>query len=260
MAATVLTIANQKGGVGKTTTAVNLAAGLAERRIPTLLIDMDPQGNATSGLNAEKAERGSLYPALHEDAKAGQQVIPTGIENLYLIPAEVDLAALEIELAQRPEYLVQLRRCLAELRREDKFGAIIIDCPPSLGLISMNSLAAADYLLIAQQCEYMAMEGLGQILRVVEQLRTSGANPELALGGIVMTMFDRRTNLAHQVVEEVRSHFSKDVFKTIIPRSVRLGEAPSFGQTIFQYDRSGVGAEAYRNLAREVAKRFALKA
>ncbi len=259
MPATILTIANQKGGVGKTATAINLGAALAAKGVRTLLLDMDPQANATSGLGLQKSTGGSIYGPLHGDGLAVEKVIPTGIENFSIIPSEVDLAAVEIELAQKQDYLIQLRNCLQPLRNSVDFGVILIDCPPALGLLSMNSLAAGDYLLIALQCEYLAMEGLGQILAVVEQLREAGASPGLQLGGIVMTMFDVRTNLSRQVVDEVRGHFGDVVFNPVIPRTIRLGEAPSFGKTIFQYDHLNPAASAYRNLAGEVRARFDLK-
>ncbi|MGJ3244195.1 MAG: ParA family protein [Opitutales bacterium] len=259
MAATVFTIANQKGGVGKTTTAINLAVGLAKRHVPTLVVDLDPQANATSALGYEKTEGGSLYGALHGDDDAADKILETATRGLCLIPSEVDLAAIEIELSQKQDYLVQLRRCLDPVRHSDRFSAIILDCPPALGMISMNGLAAADYLLVALQCEYLAMEGLGQIQRVVEQLKEADVNPDLELGGILMTMFDVRTNLSHQVVGEVRDYFGDQVFQTVIPRSIRLSEAPSFGQSIFDYDPTSPGAEAYRKLTNEVIRRFALK-
>ncbi|MFW5882937.1 MAG: ParA family protein [Verrucomicrobiota bacterium] len=258
MPATVFTIANQKGGVGKTTTAINLAYGLAKRRVPTLVIDLDPQANATSALGFDKVDGGSLYGPLLGEGEAAERILEHSLKHLALIPSEVDLAAIEIELAQKSDYLVQLRRVLQPLREGDRFGAIILDCPPALGMISMNGLAAADYLLIALQCEYLAMEGLGQILRVLEQLKEAKVNPELELGGILMTMFDVRTNLSRQVVDEVRGHFGDQVFKAVIPRSVRLSEAPSFGQSIFEYDATSPGAEAYKRLAAEVARRFKL--
>jgi chromosome partitioning protein len=259
MPATVFTIANQKGGVGKTTTAISLAAGLAMRRIPTLLIDLDPQANATSGLGYEKTPGGSVYGPLHGDGKLDDKIIQTRTKRLDLIPSEVDLAALEIELGQQENYLSKLKDLLSPLHEDNKHKAVILDCPPALGLISMNALAAADFLLIALQCEYLALEGLGQILSVVEQLRDAGVNPDLAVGGILMTMFDVRTNLSRQVVNEVRTHFPDKIFDTVIPRSIRLGEAPSYGQSIFEYDKHSVCAVAYKQLAKEVAKRFDLK-
>jgi len=255
----VFTIANQKGGVGKTTTAVNLAAALAERAIPTLLIDLDPQANATSALGIEKTEGRSLYGPLRGEGTAADMLTPTAIEHLTLIPAEEDLAAAEIEIAQSENYLQLLRRVLAPIRDSGDYRAILIDCPPALGMLSMNSLCAADSLLITLQCEYMALEGLGQILRNVERLKSAKINPALELGGIVMTMFDARTNLSRQVVEEVRTHLPDKIFNTLIPRSVRLSEAPSFGKTIFDYDAQSAGALAYRALGEEVITRFALR-
>ncbi len=258
MATTVFTIANQKGGVGKTTTAVNLAAALAEKKIPTLLIDLDPQANATSAIGVEKLEGRSLYGPLHGEGTALAMITPTAYEHLALLPSEVDLAAIEIELAQQENYLLRLRQTLQPVRDAATYRAVIIDCPPALGMLSMNSLAAADHLLVALQCEYMALEGLGQILKVVERLKTAGINADLDVGGIVMTMFDIRTNLSRQVVEEVKKHLPDKIFDTVIPRTVRLSDAPSFGKPIFQYDPANPGASAYRQLAREVIARFGL--
>ena len=259
MSATVFTIANQKGGVGKTTTAINLSYGLAERGVRTVLVDLDPQANATSGLGLEKEEGGSLYGPLCGEGTVLEKIQPVGSSDaLFIIPSEVDMAAIEIELVQRDNYLVQLREVLQPLRDSSGHDVVILDCPPALGMLSMNSLAAADYLLIALQCEYLAMEGLGQILKVVDKLRDAGVNDGLRLGGILMTMFDQRTNLAHQVMGEVRNHFDELVFRTAIPRSVRLSEAPSFGQSIFEYEPHCAGANAYRYFAEEVMERFGL--
>ena len=259
MPTTVFTIANQKGGVGKTTTAVNLAAALAEKGIHTLLVDLDPQANATSALGIEKQEGRSLYGPLHGTGTAMEMITPTAYECLALIPSEVDLAAIEMELAQQENYLLRLRQTLQPVRDSNGYRAIIIDCPPALGILSMNSLAAADHLLIALQCEYMALEGLGQILKLVERLKSVGINSNLDIGGIVMTMYDTRTNLSRQVVDEVKQHLADKIFESVIPRTVRLSEAPSFGKPIFQYDPTSPGSTAYRALAREVIARFGLK-
>jgi len=258
MATTVFTIANQKGGVGKTTTAVNLAAALAEKKIHTLLIDLDPQASATSAVGIEKVAGRSLYGPLRGEGTAFEMITPTAYEHLALIPSEEDLAAAEIELAQTENYLMKLRGVLEAIRASNGYRVIIIDCPPALGMLSMNSLAAADWLLITLQCEYMALEGLGQILRNVDRLKNAHVNDGLQLGGVVMTMFDSRTNLAKQVVDEVRQHLPDKIFDTVIPRTVRLSEAPSFGQPIFAYDPHGPGAAAYRALAKEVIARFGL--
>jgi chromosome partitioning protein len=186
-------------------------------------------------------------------------ILPTAYERLSLIPSEEDLSAAEIELAQAENYLMILRRTLEPVRALGAHRVVIIDCPPALGMLSMNSIAAADFLLITLQCEYMALEGLGQILRNVERLKTAGINPTLELGGVVMTMFDARTNLSRQVVDEVKQHLPEKIFTTVIPRTVRLSEAPSFGKTILDYDPANPGALAYRSLAREVARRFILE-
>ena len=259
MASTVFTIANQKGGVGKTTTAVNLSAALADKGITVLLIDLDPQANATSAVGVEKQEGKSLYGPLRGEGDAASLVVPTAYKNLFLIPSEEDLAAAEIEIAQSENFLLKLKKVLEPLRASDQYRVIIIDCPPALGMLSMNSLAAADFLLITLQCEYMALEGLGQILKNVDRLKNAGINGALELGGVVMTMFDSRLNLSRQVLDEVKRHLPEKIFATVIPRTVRLSEAPSFGQTIFAYDATSPGANAYRALAKEVLERFQLK-
>ena len=260
MSTKVFSIANQKGGVGKTTTAINLAFGLAEQELRVVLIDMDPQGNATSALGLEFNEGGSVYGPLCGEGTIAEKVKPVASQkNLFIVPSEMDLAAIEIELAQRENYLMQLKDLLDSLKASDVYDAIILDCPPALGMLSMNSLVAADYLIITLQAEYMAMEGLSQILKVLGTLKESGVNPDLELGGILMTLFDRRVNLAHEVVGEVRKHFDELVFRTVIPRSVRLSEAPSYGQSIFEYDSTCAGAYAYRYFVEEFIDRFDLK-
>lgn len=259
MATTIFSIANQKGGVGKTTTAIHLAAALAEKGVKTLLIDLDPQANATSALGLEKEVGGSLYGVLHGEENILDKVVETGRKNFSIIRSEIDLAAIEVELGQKEAYLTVLKNALQPLVESGRFRVILIDAPPSLGMLSMNALAAANYLLITLQCEYLAMEGLGQILKVLGDLKTSGANPSLELGGIVMTMFDLRTNLCRQVVDEVTGHPELKRFQALIPRTIRLGEAPSFGKTLFEYDGDNPACSAYRNLAKEVIERFGLK-
>ena len=251
----VVAIANQKGGVGKTTTAVNLGYALAEAGSRILLIDLDPQGNATSSLGMQELEGESLYEPLLGNISIADRVLPTRLQHLFIVPADLDLAGAEIEIARMDSHLTRLTTTLAPLRADETFDFVLIDCPPSLGVLMTNALAAADELLTPIQCEYFALEGLVKIDRVIEQIRNSGANDRLQIGGIVMTMFDSRTNLSSQVVAEVRGHFGERVFETVIPRTVRLSEAPSFGKSILEYDRSGPGARAYRALAGEFIKR-----
>ena len=261
MSTKIFSIANQKGGVGKTTTAVNLACGLARRGIRTLLVDLDSQANATSALGIEKKVGGSLYNAFFGEATAEEKIIPTGTKNLDIIPSEADIAAIESELLQlrQENYLGCLKSVLDPIKESGKYAAIIIDCPPSLGMLSMNSLVAANHLIITLQCEYLAMEGLSQILETVERIRESGNNPELSIGGILMTMFDVRTNLSRTIVDDISNTFPQLVFKAKIPRSIRLGEAPSYGKSIFEYDPNGAGALAYDALSKECIRRFALR-
>ena len=247
--------ANQKGGVGKTTTVVSLAACLADAGKRVLVIDFDPQANATSGLGQEKLEGHSVYNALLQGQPLSALIRQTEFPNLDLIPSEEDLAAAEVDVPRAERFLERFKMALEPIKASGTYDYIFVDCPPSLGILTMNALVGVDRICIALQCEYYALEGLTVILRVVEHLRSSGANPALDVDGIVMTMFDGRTNLANQVVEEVRKHFTDKVFKTVIPRTVRLSEAPSFGKPIIHYDRHSAGATAYLALAKEFLKR-----
>ena len=256
----IVAIANQKGGVGKTTTAVNLGCALAERGLRILLIDLDPQANATSALGMQEIETDSIYESLLGGASVTEKILPTRVERLFLVPADLDLAGAEVEIARMTDHITRLAKTLSILRADQTFDLVLIDCPPSLGILMTNALAAADEILTPIQCEYFALEGLVKIVRVVEQVRDSGANNQLEIGGIVMTMFDGRTNLSGQVVADVRKHFGERVYDTIIPRTVRLSEAPSFGKSILEYDPHGVGAAAYRALAQEFLKRHSLPA
>ncbi len=253
----IIAIANQKGGVGKTTTAVNLGAALAEQGLRILLIDLDPQANATSSLGLQELEGESLYEALLGGVSITAKIFPTHLERLFIVPADLDLAGVEVEIARMSDHLTRLASTLQPLRADSTFDFVLLDCPPSLGILMTNALTAADEILTPIQCEYFALEGLVKIVRIVEQVRDSGANSRLELGGIVMTMFDTRTNLSAQVVAEVRQHFAERVYDTVIPRTVRLSEAPSFGKPILEYDPNGNGARAYRALAQEFVRRHA---
>jgi chromosome partitioning protein len=249
----LLAIANQKGGVGKTTTAVNLSTCLAAKGKRVLLIDLDPQGNATSALGLEGTSGQSLYEALIGHSNIKDKIVTTRFKGLSMIPADLDLAGAEIEVARLDDHLTRLREVLADFSRQSGFDYLFLDCPPSLGILMTNALAAADQLLIPLQCEYFALEGLSKIVHLVSQMRA--VNEALSIGGIIMTMYDARTNLSQQVVNEVRKHFPSLVYQTIIPRSVRLGEAPSFGKPIIEYEPNGAGATAYRALAEEFVQR-----
>jgi len=251
----IVALANQKGGVGKTTTAVNLGAALAELGHRILLIDLDPQANATSSFGLQGTDGTSLYDPLLGGASITEKILPTRRDGLFIVPADIDLAGAEVEIARMPNHLTRLAETLRPLQADDTFDFVLLDCPPSLGILMSNALAAADELLTPIQCEYFALEGLVKIVRLVEQVRDSGANDRLEIGGIVMTMFDSRTNLSAQVVADVREHFAERVYQTVIPRSVRLSEAPSFGKSILEYDPNGAGATAYRALAGEFIRR-----
>jgi chromosome partitioning protein len=246
----VIAIANQKGGVGKTTTAVNLGAALAETGYRTLVVDLDPQGNASTGLGISPRDvETSVYDVIMTDAPALDCVEPTSLKNLFVLPATIDLAGAEIELVAAFSRELKLRRALDAVRHE--YDVILIDCPPSLGLLTVNGLAAADDVIVPVQSEYYALEGLGQLLKNVSMVRS--VNPTLDVRGIVLTMHDSRTKLAEQVESEVREHFGAKVYKTVVPRTVRLSEAPSFGQPIIVFDPTSRGASAYRELAKEVS-------
>jgi len=250
---TVLAIANQKGGVGKTTTAINLGAGLGalERRV--LLVDCDPQGNATRGLGAV-AQPPHLYHALAGEVPIAETIRPSGFPNLDLIPSNRDLVGVEVEFVGEEGWEGVLKRRLAEVA--DRYDVVLLDCPPSLGHLTVSALAAADGVLVPLQCEYFALEGISELLSTVQRIQ-GGLNRRLALAGILLTMYDDRTNLSRDVADEVRRHFSDRVFETVVPRNIRLAEAPSHGLPIFQYDIKSRGAEAYLALAREIIRRAA---
>ena len=250
--ARTICIANQKGGVGKTTTSVNLAAALAEKgNQRVLIIDMDPQGNASSGIGIKRYEHpeNNVYHALIGEKKLGETCVATGVENLFISPANPDLVGAEIELVDMMRREYRLREAVRGL--QDQFDYILIDCPPSLGLLTVNALTAADTFLVPLQCEYYALEGLSQLLNTAGLIKKN-LNPNLKIEGIVLTMFDKRNNLSHQVVAEIRSHFGDKVFQAIISRNVRLSEAPSHGESIIKYDPKSVGAKQYLELAMEL--------
>jgi len=246
----VIAVANQKGGVGKTTTAVNLSACLASLGKKVLLVDIDPQGNATSGIGVNKADvRFCIYDVLINDVHPLETTLPTAIEGLQIIPATIQLAGAEIELVPTLSREVRLKKALETIK--DRFDFVIIDCPPSLGILTVNSLTASDSVIIPIQCEFYALEGLSQLLNTI-RLVQKHLNSSLSIEGVLLTMLDARTNLGLQVIEEVKKYFREKVYRTIIPRSVRLSEAPSHGQAIITYDPRSRGAEVYTDLAKEV--------
>ncbi len=251
----VIAVANQKGGVGKTTTAVNVAACLAAVGKRVLLFDLDPQANATSGLGLEKTEGGSAYRPLFGEGSLLEKIVPTAFERLEVIPSEVDLCGADIELARLENHLKRVAMALEPVLASKRFDLVVVDCPPSLGILTLNAFAAADGLLVPLQCEYYALEGISMVNRIIGQLRDNAVNARLELIGVVMTMYDGRTKLAQQVVSEVREHFGELVFETMIPRTTKLAEAPSFGKPIIYYDAYNPAAAAYEMLAQEFLQR-----
>ncbi|MBL4819274.1 MAG: ParA family protein [Deltaproteobacteria bacterium] len=248
----IVGIVNQKGGVGKTTTAVNLATALAAQKQKVLLLDLDPQGNASSGLGVYAGESDkTIYHVLSRRAKMKDVIEPTDIDNLYLTPANIQLAGAEVELVGTMSREAHLKRALKDIRND--FDFVILDCPPSIGLLTVNALTAADGILIPLQCEYYALEGLAHLLETVDLVQGS-LNPDLKIDGLALTLFDSRNKICHQVMSEVKKHFPKLIYKSVIPRNVRLSEAPSHGRPAVIYDPSSKGAKAYVALAKEVVK------
>ena len=250
----IITIANQKGGVGKTTTAINLATALAAIGEKVLIIDLDPQGNASTGLRIDRKSRThSSYDILVGASTVAETVVQTVVPNLSIIPSTMDLLGLEMEIANQPDRVFRLKRCLQSTEAMS-YSYILVDCPPSFNLLTMNAMAAAHSVLVPLQCEFFALEGLSQLLETVDQVRRT-VNPSLDIQGIVLTMFDSRNNLAQQVVSDVRTHLGEKVYHTLIPRNVRVSEAPSYGKPAILYDLKCAGSQAYLQLASEVIQR-----
>jgi chromosome partitioning protein len=248
----VVAIANQKGGVGKTTTAINLGSSLAVAEARTLVVDMDPQANLTSGLGLRsQAELGTIYDALIEERPVTEVIVDTMLESLKAIPSERNLTGAEIELVGEPRREFRLKDVLSNVA--SNYDYVLVDCPPSLGLLTVNALVAADSVLVPLQCEFFALEGITELMATVERVRAA-FNPRLAIEGILLTMYDERTNLSAQVIEDVRRHFHGAVFESVVPRNVRLAEAPSHGQPILLYDIRSKGAEAYLSLTKEILR------
>ena len=252
----VLALANQKGGVGKTTTAINLGTALAATGHRTLLIDLDPQGNASTGLGVRRSERRlTSYDVLVAGRRLAEACVPTAVPGLHLAPADADLSGVELELGTRPRRSYRLRDAITELQgSQGPYEYVLIDCPPSLNLLTVNAMTAADAVLVPLQCEFFALEGLAQLLRTVERVRAS-LNPMLEIQGVVLTMYDKRNSLSGQVEQDVRSHFGDKVYRTVIPRNVRVSEAPSFGKPALVYDLTCAGSQAYMKLAGELIGR-----
>ncbi|MBV9529524.1 MAG: ParA family protein [Bradyrhizobium sp.] len=255
--ARILALANQKGGVGKTTTAINLGTALAAMGERVLIVDLDPQGNASTGLGIDRRNRNcSTYDVLVGEARLKQSVVPTAVPGLDITPSTMDLTGLELELGTTPGRAFRLRDAIVALNNAspDDYSYVLIDCPPALNLLTINAMAASHAILVPLQCEFFALEGLSQLLQTVEQVRTT-LNPKLSIHGIVLTMFDSRNNLSNQVVADVRQFMGSKVFDTMIPRNVRISEAPSYGKPVLLYDLKCAGSEAYLKLAREVMQR-----
>lgn len=252
----VMTIANQKGGVGKTTTAINLATALAAIDKTALVVDLDPQGNASTGLGIDRDDRDvSTYDMLVGKANLAETMVPTAVPGLFVAPSTLDLLGVEMEISSQPDRVYRLKKAIEEnIPDTSKVDYILIDCPPSLNLLTLNALAAADSVLVPLQCEFFALEGLSQLLQTVDEVRQT-INPDLIIHGVVMTMFDKRNNLATQVVQDVRDFLGDKVYETVIPRNVRISEAPSYGKPALLYDLACAGSQAYLQLASEVIKR-----